>query len=287
MSSHEVTLRSLRAWPLPDPGERDDKEDRGRVLAIGGSRQIPGALLLAAEASLRAGAGKLQIGAPRDVAAALAIAIPEARVMALETDTDGEIAGVAAEALDAAEQASAVVIGPGMQEGEQTRGVAATVLARASAAVIDAGGLAAYDAARRGPAVITPHFGEMATLASCTRQEVAARPANRALEFAKCHDLVVVLKSATTYVASPAGEIWVHRGGSVGLGVSGSGDVLAGVIAGLIAQGAPVDQAAVWGVALHGAAGETLARRYARVGFLAREIAEEVPRLREVQRAPN
>ena len=91
--------------------------------------------------------------------------------------------------------------------------------------------------------------------------------------------VTLVLKGACTYVASADGRLWIHDGGSVGLGTSGSGDVLAGVIAGLVARGARPEQAAIWGVWLHGKAGAALSARQGLIGFLASEIAAEIPTL--------
>jgi ADP-dependent NAD(P)H-hydrate dehydratase len=125
-----------------------------------------------------------------------------------------------------------------------------------------------------------PHYGEMAQLCACERQEVARDPAGIASRVARERNVVVALKGATTHIANPTGDLWVYRGGSIGLGTSGSGDVLAGVIAGLVAQGAAADQAAVWGVVLHGEAGRVLSARIGKLGFLAREIADEIPKLR-------
>jgi hydroxyethylthiazole kinase-like uncharacterized protein yjeF len=158
-----------------------------------------------------------------------------------------------------------------------TTRVASRCAKRAKAAVFDAGAL---DAATPGPNVMTPHFGEMAELCDCSREAVERAPGPIALEVAKSRDCIVALKGGCTFIASPDEELWIYRGGSIGLGTSGSGDVLAGVIAGLIAQGAAAPQAAVWGVVLHGEAGAALSKANGRVGFLAREIADQIPRLR-------
>ena len=90
---------------------------------------------------------------------------------------------------------------------------------------------------------------------------------------------MVALKGATTHIAAPDGRLWRHDGGNVGLASSGSGDTLSGIIAGLAARGAPLEQACAWGVALHARAGERLAQRIGPLGYLAREIAGEVPAL--------
>jgi NAD(P)H-hydrate repair Nnr-like enzyme with NAD(P)H-hydrate dehydratase domain len=87
------------------------------------------------------------------------------------------------------------------------------------------------------------------------------------------------MKGSTTFIAAPEGEVWRHDGGNAGLGTSGSGDTLAGIIVGLAARGAPLEQAGAWGVALHARAGVRLAERFGPLGYLAREIAAEIPAL--------
>ena len=106
-------------------------------------------------------------------------------------------------------------------------------------------------------------------------------PDARALASAEAWNAVVALKGARTVIASPQGTMWQHEGGNVGLAISGSGDTLAGIIAGLAARGAALEQAACWGVALHARAGERLAERMGVLGYLAREIPNEIPALLE------
>jgi hydroxyethylthiazole kinase-like uncharacterized protein yjeF len=127
--------------------------------------------------------------------------------------------------------------------------------------------------------LLTPHAGEMAKLTGLTKDAVVADPAAVAARAARRWNAVVALKGSVTYVATPAGRLWCHQGGNVGLASSGSGDVLAGIIAGLAARGAALEQAAAWGVALHAHAGDRLAKRIGTLGFLAREIGAEIPGL--------
>lgn len=276
-----VTATLLRRWPLPSAAGVTGKEQRGRVLVIGGSSEIPGAALLAAEAALRAGAGKLQVATARPVATAMAIALPEARVVGLPVAADGELrlGGKALE--DDAARADALLIGPGMRGRPALRRQIAQLLAAARCGVVlDAGALVdTRGMADPGRIVLTPHHGEMAALSGVPIERIAADPAAMALRHARHSGAVVVLKSATTVIAAPDGTHWVHRGGSVSLGTSGSGDVLAGIICGLLARGAGSAQAAVWGVHLHARAGALLARQLGPLGPLAREIAAHLPGL--------
>ena len=117
----------------------------------------------------------------------------------------------------------------------------------------------------------------MASITGMSTNQLSRRAPEIARDFARSEKVTLVLKGSLTYIASADGRVWVHEGGSVGLGTSGSGDVLAGVIAGLAARGQRPEQAAVWGVWLHGKAGKTLAGRQGLVGFLAREIPGEIP----------
>ena len=273
-----VTPALLKRWPLPDMARAEGKEARGRVLVVGGSVTVPGAVLLAGMAALRAGAGKLQIATAREVAIAVAVAMPEAKVIGLATDAAGEIASSTRDLRTEAARTDALLIGPGMLAGKRVTRIAAA-LARACTApvVLDAGAMPAFDDCGDGVRILTPHAGEMASLLGIDIEEVEGDRVRIARDFARENGAIVVLKGADTCIASPDGRAWMHTGGSVGLGTSGSGDVLGGVIAGLLARGAEPAQAAVWGVALHGRAGARLSKRHASVGFLAREIAWELP----------
>jgi ADP-dependent NAD(P)H-hydrate dehydratase len=276
----------LRGWPLPALNGAQGKEDRGRVLVVGGSLQIPGGVLLAAEGALRAGAGKLQIATARSVAPLLAIRVPEARVIGLAESKGGELTRGACRLIRAeADRCDALVVGPGMVAAEAAEELLnhCVLGTCAGSLVIDGAALDAFRERRRlpgkhtGGVIITPHAGEMARLWGVTREEVVERAATLAREAARALDVVVVLKGRATYIAAPDGRSLRNTAGNLGLGTSGSGDVLAGIIGGLCARGADPFQAAAWGVFGHARAGERLARRIAPLGFLARELLEEVP----------
>lgn len=278
----------LRHWPLPLPDGDGDKEDRGRVLIIAGSREIPGAAVLAATAALRAGAGKVTIGTPASIAQSVAFAVVESRVIPLaETEQGGIAVEAVAELDELADKTRAVLIGPGLPYDRSTSDATAAVLARFSKAgtILDAGAMEVVrNAQNKGmrfssPVLLTPHAGEMARLRGSDKDGVAARPVDAALDAARAWQAFVALKGAVTHIAAPDGRVWRHESRNIGLATSGSGDVLSGIIAGLVARGAPLEQAAAWGVALHARAGSKLAERYGPVGYLARELAAEVPAL--------
>jgi hydroxyethylthiazole kinase-like uncharacterized protein yjeF len=131
---------------------------------------------------------------------------------------------------------------------------------------------------RRGRVIITPHAGEMANLLKVDKDAVEADPTAAALRLTKDLGLIVIMKGSKTVITAPNG-IWRYEGGGVGLATSGSGDVLAGIVAGLAARGTEPATAAIWGVFLHGEAGLQLAKKVGPIGFLAREIPDLIPKL--------
>jgi ADP-dependent NAD(P)H-hydrate dehydratase len=287
----DLDARLLRGWPLPEIAPDADKEMRGRVLVIAGSREISGAAVLAGTAALRAGAGKLVIATAQSVAAELAIAVPEARVIALPETPAGAFAPLAVDLLEqTAQAADAVLVGPGlMEEGGSYAFVASLLPLLAHVPVIlDALAMNAVKARRHlpQPLLLTPHAGEMAHLRGVSKDAVLGNPQGAAAEAAREWNAVVAFKGAVTLIATPDGRGWRHEGGHAGLATSGSGDVLAGLIAGLAAQQIPLEQACAWGVVLHAWAGRELARRIGPLGYLARELPPEVPRLMRRLRPP-
>jgi hydroxyethylthiazole kinase-like uncharacterized protein yjeF len=276
-----VSASTLRDWPLPGPG--DDKEQRGRVLVVGGTATTPGAVLLAAEATLRAGAGKLVVATAAGVAPDVACRLPEAQVHGLPETASGSIApGAAERLLEIAGAGGTVLVGPGFTDPEE------------SAALLEAllpglGGTVVLDAL--ATAYLTPKPERLTTLeASCIvtanpkelgkslgRDGASTDPCDDSAELARRTGAVVLCGGTDKVVADPEGTLWQVGAGGPGLGVSGSGDVQAGIVTGLAARGAAHPQAAVWGGFLHGEAGERLAARVGPVGFLARELPAEVP----------
>ena len=282
-----VTPALLRRWPLPQPSMDADKAERGVVMVAGGSSEIPGALLLAGVAALRAGAGKLQLAGPHSAAPSLAVALPEARVFSLPETSDGFLDRKAgARAVECARGADAVLVGPGMLNDQAVRGFMDEFVRRVAdkQLVIDAIALGAlrggrYRFTEETRVVLTPNAGEMAMITGGTKAAVEADPLGVAREVARDLNAVVALKGPETFVATPYGEVFKYSEGEVGLATSGSGDVLAGLVLGILARGATLDQAAVWAVYLHGAAGNRLKRRVGPVGFLARELSDDIPAL--------
>ena len=271
--------------PLP-PVVDGDKETKGRILILAGSRAVPGAALLAARAAMRAGAGKLQIATVESLAAHVAVAMPEAMVIGLPEHRDGGFAGSAVERIgELAAGADAIVAGPGMMPGHVCQRIADALLASPASLALDAGLLRSLSplekSERERPVrpILLPHAGELADLLDSDQSRIAAAPAEAGHRAAQIYRSVVLVKGVTSHVVHPDGRAWTYSGGAPGLGVSGSGDVLAGIVGGLLSRGADPLTALLWGVWLHGEAGAALAQKIGPIGFLAREIAEEVPSL--------
>ena len=283
-----ITPRVLDRLPLPQPDDEADKEERGRVLVVGGSVEMPGAVILAAVAALRAGAGKLRIATVGSVAPIVGGAIPEARVLGLPETAGGAIDPAAAEQVaDCANGTEATLIGPGMIDDAAVRELLHDALPRIErpTLVLDAAAMTCFEdcgpifRSLRGELVLTPHAGEMAVMLGVEREAVRDDPLGTVRRAAAVLRATVALKGAETLIVGPDGAAYRNRSGNVALATSGSGDTLSGIIAGLAARGASPIAAAAWGVYLHGGAGDRLAERVGPLGFLARELLAEIPAL--------
>jgi ADP-dependent NAD(P)H-hydrate dehydratase len=255
---------------------------------VGGGVGSPGAALLAGMAALRVGAGKVAIATCARNATPLGIELPEAFVIAMPETAQGGIDPAGVKLLsDRLGSCDTVLIGPGLADKEATGALTRELLERVDGPhlVLDAEAIVQMRQHRElllrhpGRIVITPHAGEMAGLLGRPRDEIEADPLSVARRAAADLQVFVILKGRATVMADPDGATWRSTAGNVGLATSGSGDVLAGFIAGLLARGAAPATAAAWGVFLHAAAGDELARRLGPLGYLAGELAGEAPRL--------
>jgi ADP-dependent NAD(P)H-hydrate dehydratase len=280
-----LTAAQLKRHPLP-PVEGGDKDDHGKLLIIAGSRAIPGAALLAAHGAMRAGAGKLGMAVPDDVAVPIGTAMPEAMVQGFATARDGGFTkGAAAAIAELAAGSDAIVAGPGMRDNRATEPLAKALCGLGKSLALDAAMLHALpevddkSRAARVPPILLPHAGEMASLLGCSDEAVEADPLGCGRRCADLYGAVVLVKGVESHVVAPDGAAWKYTGGAPGLGVSGSGDTLAGIVGGLLARGADPLTALLWSVWLHGEAGRVLSEKVGPAGFLAREIPGEVPAL--------
>ncbi|WP_458112638.1 NAD(P)H-hydrate dehydratase [Arthrobacter sp. R1-13] len=293
-----VTPTLLRNWPLPGGGS--SKEDRGSVLVIGGARKTPGAALLAGLAALRAGAGRLTLGVAESAATQLAIALPESGVVGLAETPAGSVRGDGAGALAGTlQKAAAVLVGPGLDDEEEAARLLRELLrleAEVNGPEEDDGGASGGEDASpptivldayalgclppmvdelspwAGRLILTPNTKEAGILLGRDVKDLTSDVAEIAAKF----QAVVTCQGV---IAAPDAKLWEITTGYGGLGTSGSGDVLAGAIAGLKARGTTSAQAACWGTHLHAAAGDRLASRLGSLGYLARELADQLPPL--------
>jgi hydroxyethylthiazole kinase-like uncharacterized protein yjeF len=285
--SELVTPELLRGWPLPEA--EGSKRSRGQVVVIGGAASTPGGVSLAGLASLRVGAGHLQLAVAGSAATALAVAFPEAGVVALVETDDGSVDGAASAELlaDPVAGADAVLIGPGLDDAGEAALLLAGLLPHVrprTGLVLDAYALGALARSEEAveklrdcgaSAVLTPNTQELLLLVGRddevpddeTTDDDAPVVARR---YASC-------VTSRSLVCSPDGREWRVPQGHAGLATAGSGDVLAGLVVGLLARGASREQAAAWGTYLHSTAGERLSSAVGGVGFLARELVDQVP----------
>jgi ADP-dependent NAD(P)H-hydrate dehydratase len=289
MTPQPIDAAWCAAHPLPDLGGGQDKDDRGQAVIVGGSMFVPGALLLTGEAMLRVGAGKVKLATLDSIGVGIGIAFPEAAVIGLPGDEGGEIAGDALAALEPhLDSCDALVLGPGMMKRPQTPTLVEGILASAGEGLpvlLDAGALTAMHGredilrAQDRCLVMTPHHGELAALTGLDKEAVEEDPVKAVLDTAAAFGAVVALKSAETLIADGQGGLLCYKSAAPGLGTAGSGDVLAGIIGGLLARGVDPLVAVAWGVWLHGEAGKAASAAIGPVGFMARDLLLHLPRL--------
>lgn len=285
MSAFALDREALERHPIA-PIVDGDKETKGRILIVGGSRDVPGAALLAAMAAMRSGAGKLRIATVESAAMHVAVAMPEALVIPLAETSDGSLAGAAVEQIrEAAAAADAIVAGPGVKRSETCKRIADVLLESKAQLALDVALLETMEPLHRRELdrsslpLLLPNSEELSALLDCAPEEVEEDPVGCGIRAAALYRSIVLVKGVTSHVVTPEGECWTYEGGAPGLGVSGSGDVLAGIVGGLLARGTEPLNALLWSVWLHGEAGASLGRKVGPVGFLAREIAGEIPAL--------
>ncbi len=283
MNQPTITTKEYVASHLPPRAADSHKGTYGTLLTVCGSYGMAGAALLCARGALRSGVGLLRAAVPRSVYPLLVDTIPEAVFHAV-SEQDGCFSADAIPALtDALATADAVVVGCGMGRGEGQTAVVRHILSQSPVPVIlDADGINAVSShilaeeARSAPLILTPHPGEMARLMGLSTAEVQANRQAVACNLARETNAVVVLKGHCTLIAAPNGEMAENPTGNPGMATGGSGDVLAGIIGSLVAQGLGPYEAAVCGVYLHGAAGDLAAAKHSQHGMLPTDLIEEL-----------
>jgi len=261
------------------------KGTNGHALIIAGSPGKTGAAALAATSAMRAGAGLVTLGLPRGLNAVVEPMVLEAMTVPLGETENGALAPPSSDTvLSLLEGKDCLAIGPGLGTEPSTKDLILEVISRAAVPmVIDADGLNAL-AGNTGvlakistPVLLTPHPGEMARLIDSTPEKVQADRVTCAREFAQSFGIFLVLKGARTLIAHPDGTVVINPTGNPGMAAGGMGDVLTGLVAGLLAQGYSPGSSAHLAVWLHGAAADALRQSKGPIGFLASEVMAEIP----------
>jgi len=278
--------------PLLAPRAREgNKGSYGHVLVIGGSLGKAGAAAMAGFAALRAGAGLSTVATPKSVLATVAAFHPELMTEALAETEQGTISLQAVGlGLSALLERKTLAIGPGISRNSETAEFVRTIVTRGDKSlVIDADGLNAFEGStdklngRGRTVVITPHPGEMARLTGLSIAEIQANRLEVARNFAREHELIVVLKGHRTLIAgataaAPDGAVWVNPTGNPGMATGGTGDILTGMVAGLIAQHPQRALAATaLAVYLHGLAGDLASESVGENSLVATDLVRFLP----------
>ncbi len=264
----------------------------GRVLVIAGATGMTGAAALTSEAALRTGAGSVTLAIPKSLNPIMEVKLSEVMTLPIpETDTGSIAESAVSPILEHAEKTKSVLaIGPGISQHPETVKFVHQLIREnrkqelGLRIVIDADGLNALAQEKElvsmleSETVLTPHLGEMSRLTGTSIQTLALDGISAAEEFAKQHKVTLVSKGAPTIIATPKGDMWINSTGNPGMASAGMGDVLTGIIAGLIAQNLPVDIAAILGVYIHGLAGDIAADKTGMHGLIAGDVLLSAPK---------
>ncbi|MBW2373739.1 MAG: NAD(P)H-hydrate dehydratase [Deltaproteobacteria bacterium] len=281
----ELWTRAAAGGQLPDRPADGHKGGFGHALIVAGSEGKTGAAALAAEGAVRMGAGLVTIACPSGLNDILEIKCTEAMTVGVPDTAERSLAGEAEEAVLAlAAVRDAVGLGPGLGASAETASMVASLAKRLEKPLaLDADGLRAYAGqpellrSRPAPTVLTPHPGEAGRLLSISAADVNRDRVGCARRLATASGCVVLLKGAATVAASPEGWAVINPTGGPALGSGGTGDVLLGMLTGLLAQGVEEFRAAALAAFVHGLAADRIAARGGDSGLMASELAREVP----------
>jgi NAD(P)H-hydrate epimerase len=281
----ELWTHRAAAARLPARPANGHKGSFGHVLIVAGSEGKTGAAALSAEGAARVGAGLVTIACPESTNAVLEVKCTEAMTAPVpETAAHGFASGAEKPILDLIEGRDAVAAGPGIGRADETLALVRRIAGKIQRPlVLDADGLLAFADAtallrdRAAPTVLTPHPGEAAALLACSPAEINRDRPAAARALARETGAVVVLKGAATVTAEPAGKCVVNATGGPSLATGGTGDVLTGVVVGLLGQGTGAFEAGALGAFLHGWSADRLAARSGSSGLLAGDLAAEIP----------
>lgn len=263
-----------------------NKGDFGHVLVLGGSMGKAGAAAMSGMAALRAGAGLVSVAVPKSILSMVASFAPEMMTIPLQETPLGTFSVLNFENMRALSDGKrALVAGPGAGQDDETKQFLRAFVDRCEMPVVlDADGLNAFVGhveqltPIRHPLILTPHPGEMARLTGKKIPEVQADRVEIARAFAKEHSCYLVLKGKNTVVAEPGGEVWINTTGNPGMATGGTGDILSGILAGLVAQTPDILlEAVIAGVYLHGLAGDIAAEAIGERGMIATDLLKSLP----------
>lgn len=274
---------------IPERKMFGHKGDYGKVLIVGGSKDYPGAPMLSGLACMRTGAGLTNVLVPESIFSSVAGRYPEMIVHSAPANEEGSFAHEAAQvALRHAFGASCVVVGPGLSKHNDLAHLVSEIMGKIEVPVIiDADGLNVLARSPQGlllraehgwPTILTPHWGEAGRFGT-TAMDIVSNPIAVAKRFSSRFGVITVLKSARTIIAEPKGNFYINVTGNSSLSKGGSGDVLSGIIAGLVAQGLDPFNSGVVGSYLLGAAAEKVSEEIGEYGVLSTQIADAVPRI--------
>ncbi len=259
----------------------------GSVAVVAASVGMTGAAALAADAVLKSGTGRVCLGVPESLNDILEIKLTEVMTRPLPEVRENRCLSLRAldDVRDMLQRADVFALGPGLGGHRETAELVRRLMAEIEVPVVlDADGLNAFAGCadrlkgQHIPLVLTPHIGEFARLSGLEKKRIVADPIALAREFAQVHGVTLVLKGAPTIVACKDGRVAVNSSGNPGMATAGTGDVLTGLIAGLIGQGADVEIAACLGVYIHGRAGDQACERLGEWGMQAGDIVAELPK---------
>lgn len=274
----------VRAFIPPRP-VNSHKHSVGKVFILAGSKSMMGAAWLCSQAAMRSGAGQVILGVPESEYASIAKRTVEVMPLGLPST---ELGSLSLQALPQIKErlqwADVLLMGCGMSRHPETQDLIRAILSECRIPIVlDADGLtaAAKDLSvlrrKRRELIITPHHGEFSRLTGISAKEIAKDPFRHASEFAKQNRCTVILKGAPTVTAGPDGRCIVNCTGNPGMSTAGSGDVLAGITASLLAQGAGAGKASAASVYIHGSAGDSTAQEIGQYGMVAGDILNSIP----------
>ncbi len=270
---------------IPKRANDTHKRDFGHVLVIGGSKGMTGAAYLASHAAMLSGAGMVTCAIPESLNSIMEVKLTEEMTLPLPDIKAGSFSFKAAKKiLEFSERVSVIALGPGLSRNKETLKFARYVIRKSDKPIVlDADGIISLEGhtdllkKRKAVTVLTPHPGEMRALIGKSISVIQAARGKIAFNFAKKHNVIMVLKGHGTIVAHSKYGAYVNTTGNSGMSTAGAGDVLTGMISGFMAQGIEAYSASIIGVYLHGLAGDIAAKEKGEFSLIASDLLNKIP----------